>query len=578
MPQWTHDQQLAIDGRGSALLVSAAAGSGKTAVLTERVLRRLADERDPVDIDRLLLVTFTKAAAAEMRERIASAISAALAQRPDDKRLRRQLFLVHRAQITTVHAFCQQLAREQAVELGIAPDFRILDEQESLLLRAEVLESVLEEAYASGDAAFFALSDLLSSGRDDKRLEEAVLRTYEKIQSHPDPRAFLETVRRGLYAGDMDTAHGRALLQQARAAAEHGAMFLERAIAECEGVDGLHDTYLPVLQSDLRQAKSLLDALDRGEWDACVAAARAVAPGRLKAARGVEDKELLEAIKALREEWKAAAKAIREKWLTVETHEAVYDRALVAPALNALIDTVNAFDSAYSKAKRERNAADFHDLEHFAVRLLYDGGQPSALARALSENYAEILVDEYQDTNAVQDAIFRALSRDGSNLFLVGDVKQSIYGFRLADPSIFLTKYRGFADAERAEEGQPARVVLGQNFRSRAQVLDACNTVFRAVMGETVGDMAYTDREALHPGAAYPAADDPRYRAEVLLVDAADTGGDDDGEDKTALEARLCAGRIRRLLDEGLPVLDKETGELRPVTPAKSARSYRFWR
>ncbi|MDY3617830.1 helicase-exonuclease AddAB subunit AddA [Agathobaculum sp.] len=567
MPQWTHDQQLAIDSRGSALLVSAAAGSGKTAVLTERVLRRLTDEHEPADIDRLLLVTFTKAAAAEMRERIASAISAALALRPDDKRLRRQLFLVHRAQITTVHAFCQQLAREQAVELGIAPDFRILDEQESLLLRTGVLEDVLEAAYASEDEAFFALSDLLSSGRDDKRLEDTVLRTYEKIQSHPDPRAFLESVRRGLYAGGMDTAHGRVLLRQARAAAEHGAMFLERAAAECESVEELRDAYLPALTNDLRQARALLAALETGDWDTCVDAARAVAPDRLKAVRGFEDKALLEAIKTLREEWKTASKAIREKWLTVKTDEAVYDRALVAPALNALIDTVNAFDDAFSKAKRERNAADFHDLEHFAVRLLIEDGKPSTLARALSENYAEILVDEYQDTNAVQDAIFRALSRDESNLFLVGDVKQSIYGFRLADPSIFLAKYRKFSDVEHAENGRPARVVLGQNFRSRAQVLDACNTVFKAVMGDTVGDMAYTDREALHLGAAYPAADDPRYRAEVLLADAADMGGDDDGEDKTTLEARMCAGRIRRLLDEGLPILDKETGVLRPVTP-----------
>ena len=205
MPKWTPDQQTAIDDRGGALLVSAAAGSGKTAVLTERVLRRLTDENDPVDIDRLLLVTFTNAAAAEMRERIGAALGAAVAANPRDTRLRRQLFLVHRAKITTVHALCLSLAREQAAVLGIAPDFRLMDENEGKLLRAEVLEEVLDTAYEQADEKFFALCDLLTAGRDDKKLGEVILGTYEKIQAHPDPRAFLEDVRAGLYTRGMDT-------------------------------------------------------------------------------------------------------------------------------------------------------------------------------------------------------------------------------------------------------------------------------------------------------------------------------------------------------------------------------------
>ncbi|MDO4270942.1 MAG: helicase-exonuclease AddAB subunit AddA [Eubacteriales bacterium] len=567
MPQWTRDQQTAIENRGGTLLVSAAAGSGKTAVLVERVLRRLTDEKDPVDIDRLLLVTFTNAAAAEMRERIGLRLGEAVAKNPGDTRLRRQLFLVHRAKITTVHAFCLSLAREQAAALGIAPDFRLMDEQEGKLLRAEVLEQTLDAAYERADEGFFALCDLLTAGRDDKKLGETVLGTYENIQAHPDPRAFLETVRRGLRAEGMDTPHARVLRAQAKAAAEHGAAFLRRAVREVEGVDELADAYLPALTSDSKQAERLLEALSGGDWDDCVEAARSITFDRLKAARGFEDKALLEEIKALREEWKTVAKTIRDKWLTVSSAEAAYDRALTAPALSALIDLVNAFDEAYALAKRARNAADFNDLEHFAIRLLYADGKPSALAQTLSEGFAEIAVDEYQDTNAVQDAIFRALSRDETNLFLVGDVKQSIYGFRLADPSIFLQKYRAFADADAAGAGQPRRVVLGQNFRSRAAVLDACNYLFSAVMGETVGDLAYTDREALHLGAAYPDADDKRYQTEVLLVDAAELGGDDDAPDKTALEARLAAKRVRALLDEGFPVTDKETGAPRPVAP-----------
>ena len=568
MPKWTTDQQTAIDDRGGVLLVSAAAGSGKTAVLTERVLRRLTDPNDPIDIDRLLLVTFTNAAAAEMRERIGAALDAAVAADPRDTRLRRQLFLVHRAKITTVHALCLSLAREQAAALGIAPDFRLMDENEGKLLRAEVLEEVLDAAYERADERFFALCDLLTAGRDDKKLGEVILGTYEKIQAHPDPRAFLEDVRAGLYARGMDTPHGRVLREQAKTAAAHGAAFLRMAVDEVTGIDELTDTYLPALTSDLNQAERLLDALHNGGWDACVEAARAIKFDRLKAARKFEDKAFLEQIKAMREEWKSAAKSIREKWLTVTAGEAEHDRGLTAPALFALIDMVNAFDDAFSAAKRARNAADFNDLEHFAVRLLYTDGQPSALAKTLSEQYAEIAVDEYQDTNAVQDAIFRALSQDESNLFMVGDVKQSIYGFRLADPSIFLQKYRSFADAAGAQDGQPRRVVLGQNFRSREAVLDACNYLFSAVMGETVGDLAYTDREALHLGADhYPDAGNARYKTEVLLVDAEGTSEDDDAPDKTELEARLAAKRVRELLDEGFPVTDKQTSQLRPVTP-----------
>ena len=425
-----------------------------------------------------------------MRERIGAALAQAVARDPQDTRLRRQLFLVHRAKITTVHALCLSLAREQAAALGIAPDFRLMDTQESTILRAEVLEEVLDAAYERGDAGFFALCDLLTAGRDDKKLGDVILSTYEKIQAHPDPRAFLETVRQGLHADSMDTPHAAVLLAQARAAAEHGAAFLHMAVDAVTGIDELYDTYLPALTSDLNQAERLLDALRGGDWDACVEAAQSVTFDRLKAARKFEDKAFLEEIKALREEWKTVAKAVREKWLTVTAEEAVYDRALTAPALSALIDMVNAFEQAFSDAKRARNAADFNDLEHFAVRLLYDGAQPSALARTLSQQYAEIAVDEYQDTNAVQDAIFRALSQEERNLFLVGDVKQSIYGFRLADPSIFLQKYRAFADADQVSgRCAPRRVVLGQNFRSRAAVLDACNYLFSAVMGETVGDL-----------------------------------------------------------------------------------------
>jgi len=565
MPQWTTDQNTAIANRGGALLVSAAAGSGKTAVLVERVMHWLTDIEHPINIDQLLLVTFTQAAAAEMRGRISAALRDAVAINPQDTRLRRQLFLIHRAKITTVHSLCLALVREQVVKLGVAPDFRLMDEEEGELLRLAVLEDVLEEAYAQGDENFLALCELLSGGHDDSKLSHVILETWKKIQAHPDPIAFLEQIKQGLFIKGMNTPHGRILLEQATVAVEYGIMLLETAIDKMKGIDELYNTYLPAFTSDLNQAERLLNALRGGDWDNCLKAARAVSPARLKAARQFEDKDLLEELKTLREEWKTIAKTICEKWLTVTAAEASEDRANVAPALSALISIVTAFDQAFSSAKRGKNIADFGDLEHFAIRLLYENGQPSALAKNLSENYMEIAVDEYQDTNAVQDAIFRALSKNENNLFFVGDVKQSIYGFRLADPSIFLQKYRSFVDAEHAKNNQPRRVILGQNFRSREAVLDSCNQLFSAVMGKTVGDIVYTKREALHLGAEFPEPRHPRYKTELLLLDAAAL--EDEDANKTILEARLVAQRIRTLLEKGFPVTDDETKQLRPVMP-----------
>lgn len=564
MPKWTSDQRAAIEASGSAVLVSAAAGSGKTAVIVARVLQKLMDTNDPMNIDELLLVTFTNAAAAEMRERISAAISDEVAKNPGHVHLRRQLLLVQRAQIKTVHALCLQIVQENTMALGISPDFRLMDERERSILYAEVLEDTMDAAYEEADDAFAALIDLMLSGKDDKRLADTVRHVYEKIQAHAWPEAFLEEMRASLYQGDMQTPAARVLLSQAEAAAAHGASFLRLAIDEMQCVPELEETYLPVFQNDLRQAEGLLSALQGGDWDASVLAAQAVSMDRLKAARGYEDKEFLEKMKAYREEWKKAQKQITEKWLTVLQCDAVADRAHVAPALSALIRLVLAFSENVQAEKKKRSLLDFGDLEHYAIALLYTNGKPSTLAQTLSTQYREIMVDEYQDTNAVQDTIFKALSKQENNLFMVGDVKQSIYGFRLADPGIFLQKYKAYANATTAAPGDPRRIILGQNFRSRAAVLDAANFIFARTMGERVGDLQYTDREALHLGAQYPEPYDARYKTEVLVLDAK-TEDADDTREKADMEATLVARRIRALLDEGFLVTDKETQALRPA-------------
>ncbi len=550
MNQWTSDQLTAITAHGSDLLVSAAAGSGKTAVLVERVIRRLTDPKDPVDIDQFLLVTYTNAAAAEMRGKLADAIAARLETEPDNTRLRRQLFLVHKARITTVHAFCLTLVREQAATLGLSPDFRLMDEGERGTLRDEVLEEVLESLYAAEDKGFLALVDLLASGQDDKPVVATVLDTFEKTRAHADPDGFLEQVRQGLMDGGSpaQTPHGKLLLEQAKEAVQYGLAFLHRGLELLQEEETLEAAYAPAFHSDIRQAEQLLDAIEAADWDRAVELAQNLHFDRLGSIRGYEDKAFQEQIKGLREEWKGTAGEIRSKLLCVTTEQAAYDRALNRLALDALVRVVQQFAHTFSEEKRQRGLADFNDLEHFAVALLYTDGAPSLLAQRLAETFTEILVDEYQDTNGVQDAIFQAIARD--NLFMVGDVKQSIYGFRLADPYIFLDKYKSFADEAEADTGR--RVILSKNFRSRAEVLDTVNYIFQAVMSEAVGDLTYTDREALHLGASYPEANG-LCDTELWMLDTSDNNG----EDKALLEARMIAKRIRKLIDSGFSVTER---------------------
>ncbi len=559
---WTNDQLRAITERGGELIVSAAAGSGKTAVLVERVIGRLTDAKHPADIDRFLLVTFTNAAAAEMRGKLSAAISSRLEANPLDARLRRQLLLVHRAQITTVHSFCLSLVREQAPALGISPDFRIADEREVLLLKNEVLEDTLEALYEESQADFMALAEQLLSGRDDRRLSGVVLDTFEKLQAHPDPDVYLQRAAGGGEAGSpADSRFGQVLLNEAREAAEYGRAFLQLAIEQIEGDEALETAYLPAFLDDVRQAEALLARIDAGDWDGAVDAGRAVSFARLKGLRGFPDKELLEELKGMRQEWKDCVERVKKRLLHVTADEAAIDRALTAPSMRGLAHAVYTFSTRFAEEKRRRGLADFNDLEHFAVRLLLQDGRPTALAESLCQRYEEILVDEYQDTNAVQDAIFGALGRH--NLFMVGDVKQSIYGFRLANPYLFLQKYREAVDKAAADE--PRRVVLSRNFRSRRQVLDSANYLMRAVMRESVGDLAYTEREMLYLGAEYPEPEDPRYQTEVLLLDAA--GQEEDPSGKTGAEAAMVAARIDRLLREGLPVSDRARGVIRPAEP-----------
>ena len=561
----TEEQQAAVDNRGGGLLVSAAAGSGKTRVLVERLLARV---EEGADVDRFLVITYTKAAAAELRGRIVEEISDRLALRPADGHLRRQATLVYKAGISTIHAFCAQLLRECGHLLDLDPDFRLCDEGEAGVLMLRALNDVLNKRYEAMDSDFAQLVDTMSAGRDDARLVQIVLDIRGRVQAHPNPAAWLAQQERTFalegISDPVQTPWGELLLTDAAGQASYWRRRMEEARDLCERDANLLANYGDSVAQTAQALQQFEEAAAQG-WDA----ARNLLPipfptvGRKKM---VDDPAAVERVKAIRTACKKRLEKL-EDWFADSGEDLLADLRTVYPAMRGLFALVRDFEEAYAAEKARRGLVDFSDLEHMAVRLLVgEDGQPSELARQWSGRYDEIMVDEYQDTNEVQNAIFSALSRDGTNLFMVGDVKQSIYRFRLADPTIFLGKYRSFKPYSEAREGEERRVILSRNFRSRPEVLEGCNDLFRAVMSVPFGEMEYADDQALYPGASYEP--DPAYCVELDALD-----GDIDGEEgaekvsRDLLEARFAARRIRELLDEGFPVSDGEGGT-RPVRPS----------
>ena len=594
----TEEQKNIVDDKGGELLVSAAAGSGKTRVLVERLMDRV---EAGADIDRFLVITFTKAAAAELRGRIALELSSRLAERPGDRHLRRQTTLVYRAQISTIHSFCTALLRENGHLLDLDPDFRLCDEGESRVMQSQVLEEVLDRRYEGlrEEDPFARLADTMAAGRDDSKLAEIAQSIFRDIQSHPDPRRWLKE-QRALWEleGVTDlaqTSWGALLLEDTLRQAEFCREQLCQALKLAEGDELLAMNYVPSLQATLDVLEKLCKVRS---WDQAAALMPVPFPDAgKKRKRSVPISSLEEAqaalagecMKALREQCKGQLKKLNE-WFDGDSAAQLDALASCRPAVQALIELVMDFQAAFGKEKRRRGVLDFSDLEHFAARLLQgEDGAPTALAEQWGERYDEVLVDEYQDTNQVQNAIFWAISQKGQKLFQVGDVKQSIYRFRLADPSIFLDKYRRFPDGDRAAEGEARKRVLSRNFRSRPQVLEGCNDLFRSIMSTEFGELDYSDDQALVPGKEFlpaepdrldgaagesgPGPTDRPYRGSdpyALELDAIDLSflKEQEGEkdDKNRLEARFAARRIRELLEA--PLMVEEGKGLRPLRPS----------
>ena len=565
---YTTAQRQAIENRGGALLVSAAAGSGKTRVLTQRLLDYVTDPTAPRDVDQFLVITFTRAAAAELRTRIMDALAEQAAANPLDTRLRRQQSLCCRAPICTIHSLCADILREYAQVLALSPAFELLDEDRAAQLKQTTAERLLERRYETigDDPSFRALVDSVGAGRDDRRLQSALLELYEKLRSHPDPAAWAAAQREALHARDAtdagETPWGRALLDDARRQAAYWARAMEAAVAEIDAADEkLKKAYGESFSTTAAGLRALCRALEQG-WDQARAACGVEFP-RIGGLRNYPDPDFAGRLKATRDACKSACAAFAELFAQ-DSAAQLRDLRAAAPAMEALLALALDFDRAYAGEKTRRGVLDFSDLEHETLRLLVDreSGGPSQVARELSRRYTEIMVDEYQDVNAVQELIFRALSRDGENLFLVGDVKQSIYRFRLAEPGLFLEKYETFAPADTAAAGQPRRVLLQENFRSRKPILEAVNRVFGCIMSRELGELDYDEDAALRYGAqGYdPALDAP---VELHIIDGSAGGGDGEETAETAaLEAGFVARKILELMHAGTPVT--ENGVTRP--------------
>ena len=563
----TNEQQSAVDSRERSLLVSAAAGSGKTKVLVERLFSYV--EREGANLDDFLIITYTRAAASELRGKIAKALTERMERDPGNYHLRQQMLRVYRADIKTVDAFCTSLLRENCHLLGedarghaLRPDFRVLDENEAEVLRGRVLARTLEDFYDHLTSGGTLLADTLGAGRDDSALEQLVLELHAKLQAQPYEDKWLDAQRafwRAVPEKIEETPYGKILLNEVGRKARHCKSLLQRAAQEMCANDALNQKYAPAFLDASYQLEALEGQIAQG-WDA--ARGVTIAFPRLAAVKDSDGGEMKARMKGLWDNCKETVKGFAELF-AASSDEAVEDLRTMAPAMLALIDLTADFSRRYNEEKRRRNAADFSDQEHEAIRLLVaENGEPTELAALVSTRYREIMVDEYQDTNEVQNRIFDAISCKGENLFTVGDVKQSIYRFRLADPRIFLQHYNTWPPLAAADEHESAKLLLSRNFRSRKEVLEATNFVFRNVLSREMGELDYGEDEMLRPGASY--AESSVCGAEFHLLDLPTQTGEHRVRASEA-EAAFVADYIRNMLSSKFPVQDDKTRELRPV-------------
>ena len=572
--KWTSEQQKVIDFRNRNILVSAAAGSGKTAVLVERIIKRITDKEHPVDIDKLLVVTFTNAAAAEMRERIGNAIEKQLEEYPEDENLRKQQTLLHNAQITTIDSFCLFVVRNHFEEIQIDPNFRIADQGELKLLELDVLNEVFEKEYEKQTDAFLQLVDAYSDKRSNKVVKDMVAKIYRQSASNPWPKEWVESLVQPYLVGTkeelLETELMQGILAYVKSILVDMPARLEALREVALSADG-PAKYAETIEKDLQGFEGLAEVCDYESLASFCEKAES-AFGRLASIRnftGSDEKK--NAVSDGRKAVKDELKELRARYFSMPLDDLVEQLKRMRPMAEELVRLALTYMEAMEEKKAKRHIMDFSDIEHAALRIFVDEKTKEYRATAMDfkKQFEEIMIDEYQDSNQVQEEIMCAISRQSQgeyNMFMVGDVKQSIYRFRLARPELFMEKFARFD----LEESKEQRIDLHKNFRSRREVLDFTNDVFYKIMDADLGNVAYDDEAALYYGADYVDAGDKK--AEVLLYETSPVqeygdSGEESGSDelsKKQLEARMIADRILEL-KEKMEITDKATGELRPL-------------
>ena len=554
--QLTKQQQQAVEDRGGKLLVSAAAGSGKTKVLVDRLMGYVTDPDSPADLDEFLIITYTKAAAAELRGKIAAKLTEKIAEQPGNRHLHQQIQRLYLAKISTVHSFCTDILRDYAYRMDLSADFRVADENECQQLQMRAMEQVLNEAYEQSEQNpdFRAFVDTQGLGRDDRMIPQILLKVYQSAKCHLDPEKWLdwcvESVETNTIEDASQTVWGAYLIEDLRKYLNLHICAMEQCALMAANAAEM-DKPAAVLDATVNQLKYLRDSQT---WDEVISR-KNIDYGRLTFSKKCTDMELAEQIKAVRNACKnGVTKRLRS--FADSSSQVLADLQNAGAAVRGLVNLVRRFDETFDKLKKSRHILDFTDLEHKTLDLLLGKSRtaPTAAAMEIGARFREIMVDEYQDSNGVQDAIVSALTGKRQNCFMVGDVKQSIYQFRLADPGIFIEKYNAFKPADQAVTGEGRKVLLSRNFRSGNEVIQAVNDVFSRCMSTSVGGLVYGEEEMLREGVAH-----------IPLKSAVELYGIQIREDTYAEEASFTAQRIEELLDGTHTVRDGD--KLRPIRP-----------
>ena len=577
--KWTNEQLQAINEKGNNILVAAAAGSGKTAVLVERIINKVINEK--IDIDKILVVTFTNAAASEMRERILEAIYKKLEENPLNYHLQRQIILLNKASISTIHSFCLDIIRNNFYEVDASANFRIADTAENDLLKYDVLDDLFEEKYNNNDKDFLNLIEVYTDYRSDDKLKELILNIYKFIQSSPFPEKWIEE-KVNQFKGDenkdfSETIWGQVILGTLKDKIEEAVIKLRKISSETSKFIEL-SKFTAVLNEDIINLEFIMSNMNL--WNSTFNSINSFKWKNWPVDKKVTI-ELKDKAKEVRDKVKKELKSEFDKYMIYNSEEALKHINNMYYILNSLKELVKEFSKKFSERKKEKNIIDFNDIEHLALKILLkeENGEyvESDVAKKYKEKFEEIAIDEYQDSNLVQEYILNSISKN-NNIFMVGDVKQSIYKFRQARPELFLDKYEKYSLKAEQKENENLKIQLFKNFRSRKNILDITNLVFKNIMSKKIGDIEYNENEYLNYGANYPEPEENNFKyagkAELHIIDLKENDEisaykdeieveEDDEQERIeddVIEAKFVAKKIQEIMNSGYKVYDRKEG------------------